>query len=325
MVELLTVRNLSIHFKTFFGELKAVRNIDFDINEGEIVGLVGESGCGKSITARSILRLLKTPPAFIPNGEFVFNGRTLNQLSNEEIRKIRGKEISMIFQEPMTSLNPVFRVGEQVAEAVLTHKKEPKKEVKKRVIDVFKSVGIPDAERRYAVFPHQLSGGLRQRVMIAMALISNSKLLIADEPTTALDVTIQSQILKLIKDARDAYGMSVLLITHDLGVISEVAEKVYVMYAGKIVEETSVEKLINHPKHPYSVGLINSIPRVEQPHKKGVRLNALSGKVPELFEIPIGCPFNNRCEKKMEICEKQDPPLKKIEDNNKVACWLYNH
>jgi len=324
MSELLKVKNLSIHFNTFFGELKAVRNIDFDIKEGEIVGLVGESGCGKSISARSILRLLKTPPALIPNGEFIFKGKRLNDLTNEGIRQIRGNEISMIFQEPMTSLNPVFRVGEQVAEVVLTHKKIPRKEVKKQVIEVFKSVGIPDAERRYSVFPHQLSGGLRQRIMIAMALISNSKLLIADEPTTALDVTIQSQILKLLKDARDGYGMSVLLITHDLGVISEVAEKVYVMYAGKIVEETVVDELIHNPKHPYSKGLINSIPRVELPHQKGFRLNALPGKVPELFEIPHGCPFNERCEKKMDICEKQDPVLKELNKKTKVACWLYN-
>lgn len=320
---LLEIKNLSIHFKTFFGLLKAVRNIDLEIKPKEIVGLVGESGCGKSITARSILRLLKTPPAIIPNGDFIFEGKYLNRLSTEEMREIRGKAISMIFQEPMTSLNPVFKVGDQVAEALLTHGRLSKEEAARQVTAVFKSVGIPDAERRYDVYPHQLSGGLRQRVMIAMALICHSKLLIADEPTTALDVTIQSQILDLIGESKDRYDMSVLLITHDLGVISEVADRVYVMYAGKVVEENTVEKLLNRPGHPYTEGLIQSIPRLDLPHRKGMRLNTLSGKVPELYEIPKGCPFSDRCPKVMPICHEEDPELKRIEPDTQVACWLY--
>jgi oligopeptide/dipeptide ABC transporter ATP-binding protein len=320
---LLEIKNLSIHFKTFFGLLKAVRNIDLAIRPSETVGLVGESGCGKSITARSILRLLSTPPAIIPNGDIIFDGTYLNKLSMEEIRKIRGREISMIFQEPMTSLNPVFRVGDQVAEAILTHNRVSKSEVKTKVIEIFKSVGIPDAEKRYNVFPHQLSGGLRQRVMIAMALICNSKLLIADEPTTALDVTIQSQILDIINESKENYNMSVLLITHDLGVISEVADRVYVMYAGKIVEESTVKELLNNPKHPYSMGLISSIPRLDIPHKRGTRLNTLAGKVPELYEIPKGCPFSDRCKDVMSVCLEKEPELKKLSENTKTACWLY--
>ncbi len=320
---LLEIKNLSIHFNTYFGLLKAVRNINLDIRPKETVGLVGESGCGKSITARSILRLLKMPPAIIPNGEFIFEGIKLNQLSTEAMRKIRGREISMIFQEPMTSLNPVFKVGKQVSEAVLTHHSMSKYDVRQRVIDVFKSVGIPDAGKRYDVYPHQLSGGLRQRVMIAMALICNSKLLIADEPTTALDVTIQSQILSLIDESKKNYDMSVLLITHDLGVISEVADRVYVMYAGKIVEENTVNNLLCNPRHPYSEGLINSIPRLDLPHQKGARLNTLSGKVPELYEIPEGCPFSDRCSKVMNVCREKEPELNKIEKNTQVACWLY--
>ncbi len=320
--KLLEIKNLSIHFKTFFGLAKAVRNLDLYINKGEILGLVGESGCGKSITARSILGLLKTPPAILPNGEIFYKNEKIFPSSREKIRGIRGKEISMIFQEPMTSLNPVMKIGKQLEEVFVSHYGK-KGDYKDQIISLFKKVGIPDSEKRYNVYPHQLSGGLRQRVMIAMALAFNPGLLIADEPTTALDVTIQAQILDLIQELRDKSDMSVLMITHDLGVISEIADRINVMYAGKIVEVSEVNTLLDKPKHPYSEGLINSIPDIDLEHKRGARLNTLKGTVPELYNVPPGCPFSNRCPKIMDICTEKEPLLKMRPDGNSVACWLY--
>lgn len=320
--KLLEIKNLSIYFKTFFGLAKAVRNLDLYINKGEILGLVGESGCGKSITARSILGLLKTPPAILPGGEIIYKNERIFPATKGLLRKIRGKEISMIFQEPMTSLNPVMKIGKQLEEVFVFHYGK-KGNYKDQIISLFKKVGIPDAEKRYNVYPHQLSGGLRQRVMIAMALAFNPGLLIADEPTTALDVTIQAQILDLIQDLKEKSDMSVLMITHDLGVISEIADRINVMYAGKIVEISSVNVLLDNPKHPYSEGLINSIPDIELEHKKGARLNTLKGTVPELYSVPVGCPFSNRCPRVMNICTEKEPFLKTMPDGNQVACWLY--
>ena len=319
---LLEIKDLSIHFDTFYGVVKAVRNVSLHIDKGEVLGLVGESGCGKSITARSILGLLKSPPAILPSGEIRYRGDTIFPASMEKVRSIRGREISMIFQEPMTSLNPVIRIGKQVSEAMEIHGLDGGN-ARDKVINLFKAVGIPEPEKRLKVYPHQLSGGLRQRVMIAMALACNPGLLIADEPTTALDVTIQAQILDLILKMRDERKMAVLMITHDLGVISEVADRVNVMYAGKIVEEAPVRDLLGHALHPYTSGLINSLPDVELSHSKTNRLNTLKGVVPDLYEVPTGCPFSNRCDRVMERCTNEEPVLQDVETGHRVACWLY--
>jgi peptide/nickel transport system ATP-binding protein/oligopeptide transport system ATP-binding protein len=322
--KLLSVNGLSIHFKTFYGISKAVRKLDLQISKGEILGLVGESGCGKSITARAIMGLLKTPPAYLPEGTIVYKGQRLFPGDPEILKPIRGKEISMIFQEPMTSLNPVFRVGKQVVEAMKAHHENVASTYRERVLDLFKAVGIPEHEKRFDAYPHQLSGGLRQRVMIAMALACNPGLLIADEPTTALDVTIQAQILEIILKMRQSYGMAVLMITHDLGVISQIADRVNVMYAGKIVEDAPVRTLLDDPLHPYTKGLINSIPDIGMEHTRSHRLTALSGNVPELYALPPGCPFNNRCSEARSECYVSDPPLTEIANDHWVACFLHN-
>ena len=295
------------------------------LRHDEILGLVGESGCGKSITSRAILGLLKTPPATIPNGRILFEGEDLLQAKPDRLRQLRGRLISMIFQEPMTALNPVFRVGDQVAEVMLTHETISKAKAKERVIEIFRAVSIPEPERRYREYPYQLSGGLRQRVMIAMALTYKPRLLIADEPTTALDVTIQAQILDLMLSVKRESGMSILMITHDLGVISELADRVVVMYAGKIVVEALVDDLLENPKHPYTKGLINCVPDIDKPRESRQRLNALEGNVPELYNIPSGCPFSDRCDQAFEKCGTLDPPSRPIEGGRKIACWLYDH
>ncbi|MBU2511554.1 ABC transporter ATP-binding protein [bacterium] len=320
---LLQINNLSIHFNTFLGELKAVRGIDLTLRCNEILGLVGESGCGKSITSRAIMGLLKTPPASIPNGQILFEGEDLLQVQPNRLRQLRGHSISMIFQEPMTALNPVFRVGDQVAEVIETHENVSKTEIKKRVIDIFKSVGIPEPERRYREYPYQLSGGLRQRVMIAMALTYRPQLLIADEPTTALDVTIQAQILDLMLKIKEESSMSILMITHDLGVISDIADRVCVMYAGKIVEEALVDDLLDAPRHPYTQGLLACIPDIDKPKVANQRLHALEGNVPELYNIPAGCPFCDRCDQTFEKCRISEPPLLEVDKERKIACWLH--
>jgi len=290
--KLLEVKNLKTYFYTYEGASKAVDGIDFEIYPGETLGIVGESGCGKSVTALSILRLIPTPPGKIVEGEILFKGKDLLKLSDKGIRSIRGKDISMIFQEPMTSLNPVYTIGNQISEAIMTHKKVGKEEAKKRSIEMLKKVGISLPEQRYNEYPFQFSGGMRQRAMIAMALSCSPQLLIADEPTTALDVTIQAQILDVINSLKDQFNMSIMIITHDLGVIAEVSDRVVVMYAGKVVEYTDVETLFANPMHPYTWGLMNSIPKIGHRIK---RLATIPGVVPSSLRFPEGCKFNNRC------------------------------
>ncbi|HDP78474.1 MAG TPA: ABC transporter ATP-binding protein [Mesotoga infera] len=322
--DLLQIKGLSIHFKTFFGTARAVRDLDLSIGHGEVLGLVGESGCGKSITARAVMGLLKSPPAIIPEGRILYRQKQIFPGDPEVMRRIRGKEISMIFQEPMTSLNPVFRVGKQVVEVMQAHNYGDRDSLRERAIGLFKAVGIPEPEKRFDAYPHQLSGGLRQRVMISMALACKPGLLIADEPTTALDVTIQAQILDIILKMRAEYGMAVMIITHDLGVISQLADRVNVMYAGKIVEDAPVGEILASPAHPYTKGLIASIPDIEIPHSRDFRLNALRGVVPELYEIPPGCPFSNRCPDVFDECNLIDPSLEEISSEHRVACLLYS-
>ena len=317
--KLIDVRNLRTHFFTEEGVVKAVDGVDFDIYSGETLGVVGESGCGKSVTSLSIMRLIESPPGQIVEGEIIFEGeKDLTQLSQKEMRKIRGNDISMIFQEPMTSLNPVYTVGDQISEAILLHKNVSKDEAREQSIDMLRKVGIPLPEQRVDEYPHQLSGGMRQRVMIAMALSCDPKLLIADEPTTALDVTIQAQILELMHELKDNYGMAIMMITHDLGVIAEVADRIAVMYAGKVVEYTDAVTLFDNPQHPYTWGLMHSIPRLD---KEVEELYAIPGVVPSPLEFPEGCKYNTRCELADEKCFAQEPELEEIEDGHKVRCW----
>ncbi len=318
---LLEIENLKTYFNTEEGIIKAVDGVSFSIRKKEIVGIVGESGCGKSVTALSILRLVPDPPGKIVGGKVLFKNRNLLALSSEELRKFRGNEISMIFQEPMTSLNPVFKVGDQVAEAIQLHQNLKKKEAIEKTIEMFKSVRIPASEKRINEYPHQMSGGMKQRVMIAMALSCNPSLLIADEPTTALDVTIQAQILELIFEIRERFGMAVLLITHDLGIVAEIVEKVIVMYLGKIVETALVYSLFNNPKHPYTRGLLESIPKISDDDQN--KLKTIPGTVPGLGKLPIGCKFYGRCSDAIEQCKQVEPELIEIDSGHSVRCWLY--
>lgn len=321
--KLLEINDLSTHFFTQKGEVFAVDNVSISINKGKIVGIVGESGSGKSVTSLSVMQLV-APPGKIINGEITFEGKNLLKLNNKEMCSIRGNDISMIFQEPMTSLNPVYTVGKQVLEALLIHNnKLGKEEAKKKVLDVFNQVGIADAEKRYNAYPHQLSGGLRQRIMIAMALICKPKLLIADEPTTALDVTIEAQILKLLKKLRDEIDASIMIITHNLGVVAEICDYVYVMYAGKVVEQADVFELFDNPKHPYTKGLLKAMPNRKEDSEGNNRLYSIEGMVPNMIYPPLGCRFNPRCKEAMEICKKEEPPLMKINDKGCVSCWKY--
>ena len=317
---LVEVKNLKTYFFTEDGVVPAVDGVDFSIKEGETLGIVGESGCGKSVTSLSILRLVPSPPGKIVDGEILFRGENLLKKSEAEMRKIRGNDISMIFQEPMTSLNPVFTVGEQIAEAIELHQGLDKKQAMDKTVEMLKLVGIPSAEKRVYDFPHQMSGGMRQRVMIAMALSCNPSLLIADEPTTALDVTIQVQILELMKDLKKKLNTSIMLITHDLGVVAEMAENVLVMYAGKVVEYADVRTIFKEPKHPYTIGLMESIPRLDQPREK---LYVIEGTVPNPFDMPKGCRFHPRCPEAKDICVNREPEL--ISSNNhQVSCWKYS-
>lgn len=318
---LLTIEGLQTHFFTQDGVVRAVDGVSLSVRPGETLGLVGESGCGKTVTALSILRLIPDPPGRIVGGAVSFEGRDLVQLPEEEIRRIRGSAISMIFQEPMTSLNPVFTVGEQVAEGIRQHKKVSKREAWDEAIDVLKRVKIPDAARRASEYPHQLSGGLRQRVMIAIALAMGPKLLIADEPTTALDVTIQAQILELLLGLQAEMKMAVMLITHDLGVVAETADRVVVMYAGRVVEEAPVKELFNDPLHPYTQGLLESLPRLDT-GKGQRRLQAIPGLVPNLLELPTGCKFAPRCPKAVEQCWPTEPELREIRPGHWARCIL---
>jgi len=301
------------------GVVKAVDGVDMAIAPGKTLGVVGESGCGKSVTSLSIMRLVDLP-GWVAGGQILFDGKDLVKLSEEQMRHIRGNKISMIFQEPMTSLNPVFTVGNQVGEAIRVHRKVSSSEATARVVELFKMVGIPSPERRIKDYPHNMSGGMRQRVMIAMALALQPSLLIADEPTTALDVTIQAQILELIKDLRTKVNTAVLLITHDIGVVAEMADNVIVMYTGKVVEEGDVISVLKSPKHPYTVGLLSSIPSLGV---KNQRLNVIPGTVPSPLNLPKGCTFAPRCPHVMGVCHEQEPPLKTLEGGVKVKCWLY--
>jgi len=325
MSHLLEVTNLQTHFPTRAGLVKAVNDVSFYVDESEMLGLVGESGCGKSITALSIMRLI-SPPGRIAGGSIKFKGEELTTASDERMREIRGDDISMIFQDPMTSLNPVFTVGEQIAEALRLHRNMNKEQAWKAAIDAMHEVAIPDPARRVKDYPHQLSGGMRQRVMIAMALACNPELLVADEPTTALDVTIQAQILDLLNNLRETRKLAVLLITHDLGVVAEVADRVCVMYTGKIVEESPVDEIFEKPKMPYTQGLLRSVPKLSGGQiGKETRLQTIEGTVPSPTNLPTGCHFAPRCEFCMEgICTTGEIPLYQLENNVKVRCVLYD-
>ena len=314
----LEIRGLNSYFFTEKGVVPAVDGLDLDIPKGKIIGLVGESGCGKSMTAKSIMGLLKYPGR-VAGGSIRFEDQDLTRLSDKELRKICGNDISMIFQEPMTSLNPVLKVGRQVRETLLVHNPTMSKaEAKQRVVEMFQRVGIPEAEKRYDCYPHKLSGGLRQRVMIAMAMVCKPKLLIADEPTTALDVTIEAQILRLMKELRDETGMSVLIITHNMGVVAEICDYVYVMYAGKIMEQAETFELFDHTMHPYTKGLLDSIPRIGQ---NAERLHTIPGVVPNLLHLSQGCPFSNRCEYATDQCRTEKAQLHPVAPDHQVRCF----
>ena len=318
---LLDVRNLSTNFYTMDGLVKAVEDVSFKMEKGETLGLVGESGCGKSVTSLSIMRLIANPPGKIVGGKIFINDKDILKIHEEDMRKIRGNDISMIFQEPMTSLNPVFTVGFQVSEVLMNHLNYSKSEAESRVIELFKSVGIPDPKRRINNYPHQMSGGMKQRVMIAMALACDPLLLIADEPTTALDVTIQAQILELMKSIKKEKNMSILLITHNLAVVAEMADNIAVMYTGKIVEYSSTKEIFNFPYHPYTWGLLNSIPRVDK-QKTNDLLPAIEGVVPNPYHMPPGCKFNPRCPRAQNKCREEEPELLEVKKNHLVRCWF---
>ena len=319
---LLEIKGLKTHFKTDDGWLHAVDGVDMSIDAGETLGVVGESGCGKSVTAKTVLKLIDMPPGKIVAGQVLWRGRDLVPLPPEEMQKIRAKEIAIIFQEPMTSLNPVYTVGEQIAESVRLHEGMSKKDAMDRAVEMLQLVRIPTPERRIKDYPHQFSGGMRQRVMIAIALACNPKLLIADEPTTALDVTIQAQILDLMGELKDRLGMAVMLITHAMGVVAETAQRVVVMYAGQVVEEAPVAELFARPRHPYTQGLIRSIPRIDMAASHKVRLEAIAGTVPKLVEPGPGCRFASRCKHVMPACLAATPPLRETTPGHKVACIL---
>jgi len=319
---LLEIQNLRTYFDVHGHVLKAVDNVSLSIGKGETLGLVGESGCGKSVTAHAIIQLIPQPPGRIAGGKIFFEGQNILEFSETRMRKIRGCRISMIFQEPMTSLNPVFTVGDQVGEVIRLHQKLSRNEIRNRVVEMFQLVGIPEPKKRLSNYPHQMSGGMRQRVMIAMALACNPHLMIADEPTTALDVTIQAQILDLMNTLKADTGAAILFITHDLGVIAEMAQRVAVMYAGNIVEYTDVKTLYANPKHPYTIGLLESIPARGRKAEDG-RLNTITGMVPSLFNLPEGCLFNNRCPDVFDQCRELKPEMESVGENHIVRCFKY--
>ncbi|MBR0740086.1 ABC transporter ATP-binding protein [Bradyrhizobium liaoningense] len=322
MAPLLEIKGLKTHFSTDDGILQAVDGVDISINKGETLCVVGESGCGKTVTAMSILKLIAMPPGRIAAGQIIFEGRDLVPLTSNQLDEIRAKEIGFIFQEPMTSLNPVLTIGEQIAESLRRHEAVTKKQALERTIEMLKLVQIPNAEGRVHNYPHQFSGGMRQRVMIAMALACKPKLIIADEPTTALDVTIQAQILDLLQDMKDRFGMAVMLITHAMGVVAETAQRVVVMYAGKVVEEAPVDDLFGDPRHPYTQGLIRSIPRIDLDSEHKTRLEAIGGSVPILINPPVGCRFAPRCKFAMDVCTEKEPLLREIAPGHRMACHL---
>ncbi|MEN6478381.1 MAG: ABC transporter ATP-binding protein [Anaerolineales bacterium] len=321
MATLLSVRDLKTEFVTQDGIVHAVNGISFDLNEGETLGIVGESGCGKSVSMLSIMGLIPQPPGRIAAGQVMFQGRDLAKLGQDELRKIRGNQIAMVFQDPMTSLNPVLTVGEQISEALELHLGMDKQQARERTVELLEMVNIPEARNRIDDYPHQFSGGMRQRVMIAMALSCNPQLLIADEPTTALDVTIQAQIIDLVRELRDKLGMAIIWITHDLGIVAGLVQRVQVMYAGYVVERAEVHEFYAHPRHPYSVGLMRSLPRLDEETR--TKLIPIEGLPPDLIALPLGCPFYARCSHRVERCLDEMPPLREVGPNDHiVACWV---
>lgn len=322
MERILDVENLQVSFHTYAGEVKSVRGVDFHLDKGETLAIVGESGCGKTVTSKAIMRLLPEPmPAEIKEGsKIVFDGKNILDMNEKELRKLRGSDISMIFQDPMTSLNPTMTVGKQIAESLIIHRGMNKAEAMKEAIKMLELVNIPNADKRAHQYPHEFSGGMRQRAMIAIALACNPKILIADEPTTALDVTIQAQIMDLIGDLQKKLGTAVILITHDLGVVADTADRIQVMYAGQIIERGTVEEIFRDPQHPYTWALLQSVPRLDTKNKD--TLYALNGTPPDLIKPPVGCPFAARCEYCMQICLEEMPEATNIENDHQVSCWL---
>ncbi|MBA4493732.1 ABC transporter ATP-binding protein [Paenactinomyces guangxiensis] len=320
MTKVLEVRDLHVSFKTYNGEVQAVRGVSFDVDEGETVAIVGESGCGKSVTSQTIMRLIPNPPGFIKKGEIIFDGKDLAKATEKQMEKIRGADIAMIFQDPMTSLNPTMTVGKQIMEGLMKHQKMSQGEARRKAVEMLKLVGIPSPESRLKQYPHQFSGGMRQRAMIAIALSCAPKVLIADEPTTALDVTIQAQIIDLMKELQEKINTSIILITHDLGVVADIADRVVVMYAGKVVETGNLDEIFYNPKHPYTWGLLASMPRLDQSEDQ--ELLPIPGSPPNLLSPPKGCPFAARCKHAMKICTEQMPEATKVSSSHQVACWL---
>ncbi|MBT2256583.1 ABC transporter ATP-binding protein [Priestia megaterium] len=319
MKKMIQIKNLHVQFSTYGGRVQAVRGVSFDLHKGETLAIVGESGCGKSVTSQSIMRLIPTPPGRITSGSILFKGQDLTKLSEKKMRDIRGADISMIFQDPMTALNPTLRVGEQIAENIMQHENISKEKAKEKAFEMLELVGIPNPKERLKQYPHEFSGGMRQRIVIAMALVCNPEVLIADEPTTALDVTIQAQILELFKDIQQKTDVSIVLITHDLGVVAQVADRVAVMYAGKIVEIGTRRDIFYTPQHPYTKGLLRSVPRLDLYESE---LVPIAGSPPDLFAPPSGCSFAPRCPYVMEVCDRMYPASTKLKESHQVHCWL---
>lgn len=321
MDKILEVKNLRVSYHTYAGEVQSVRGVDFSLNKGETLAIVGESGCGKSVTSKSLMRLIQTPPGEIKEGsEILFNGQDILKMDENALRELRGSDISMIFQDPMTSLNPTMTVGNQIAESLIIHRGLSKAEAFEEAVKMLKLVNIPNADKRAKQYPHEFSGGMRQRAMIAIALACNPKILIADEPTTALDVTIQAQIMDLIKDLQDKLGSAVILITHDLGVVADFADRIQVMYSGLIIERGTVEELFYNPQHPYTWALLRAVPRLSTEHKD--TLYAIKGTPPDLLNPPVGCPFAARCDHAMAICKEAMPETTVLSPTHSVNCWL---
>ncbi|BDU49646.1 ABC transporter ATP-binding protein [Haliovirga abyssi] len=320
--KILDVKDLYVSFDTYAGEVQAIRGVSFDLKRGESLAIVGESGSGKSVTVQTIMKLIPMPPGRVKSGEIIFEGEDIAKKSEHDMQNIRGGKIGMIFQDPMSSLNPTMSVGAQIAEGIIKHQRLSKKEAKIKALEMLKLVGIPNAEKRIKQYPHEFSGGMRQRVMIGIALSCNPDLLIADEPTTALDVTIQAQILDLMKDLKSKLGTAIILITHDLGVVADIAERVVVMYGGEIMEEADVKTIFYAPKHPYTWGLLQSMPRLDLGKDEEETLRSIEGTPPDLFNPPKGCPFAPRCEYAMKVCLEKKPHFFEIEEGHKAACWL---